>query len=89
MTNQDERFVVDGARTAPRRRSPPDPARHAGHARGQRRRSTAVRSWTRGSRVPAGFGLAVIAGLADDVRVAVDELRGERPDELAVAAAAT
>ena len=64
MTDQDERFVVtvsDHAPTAPGRPAPPatasDSADHGGAGSDG------------GSAIPAGFGLAVISGLADDVRV--------------------
>jgi len=64
MTDTDERFVVvvsDHAPTAPA--SPPEPAGREGAdeppAPGQ----------DVGVAIPAGFGLAVISGLADDVRV--------------------
>ena len=64
MTDQDERFVVtvsDHAPTAPGRPAPPatasDSAGHDGDG------------YDGGSAIPAGFGLAVISGLADDVRV--------------------
>ena len=74
MTDQDERFVVtvsDHAPTAPGRPAPPATASDsAGH-------DGAVRDgaghdgdgYDGGSAIPAGFGLAVISGLADDVRV--------------------
>ena len=69
MTDQDERFVVtvsDHAPTAPARPSAFGPAApaaasdSAGHDRA---------GYDGGSAIPAGFGLAVISGLADDVRV--------------------
>jgi serine/threonine-protein kinase RsbW len=59
MTDQGERFVVtvsDQAPTPPGR--PAAPAAAAGGA-----------GYDGGSAIPAGFGLAVISGLADDVRV--------------------
>jgi anti-sigma regulatory factor (Ser/Thr protein kinase) len=64
MTDQDERFVVtvsDHAPTAVGR--PPTPATVSdgtGHDGA---------GYDGGSAIPAGFGLAVISGLADDVRV--------------------
>jgi serine/threonine-protein kinase RsbW len=63
MTEQDERFVVtvsDHAPTAPAR-AETAPARDGG--------SREVVGYDGGSAIPAGFGLAVISGLADDVRV--------------------
>ena len=74
MTDQDERFVVtvsDHAPTATGRPAAPSTASDsAGH-------DGAVRDgaghdgdgYDGGSAIPAGFGLAVISGLADDVRV--------------------
>ena len=64
MTDQDERFVVtvsDHAPTAPGRPAPPATASDSAGPDG-------VGS-DGGSAIPAGFGLAVISGLADDVRV--------------------
>jgi hypothetical protein len=64
MTDQDERFVVtvsDHAPTATGRPAAPAAASDsAGHDRA---------GYDGGSAIPAGFGLAVISGLADDVRV--------------------
>ena len=64
MTDQDERFVVtvsDHAPTAPGRPAAPAAASDsAGHDSA---------GYDGGSAIPAGFGLAVISGLADDVRV--------------------
>jgi len=59
MTDQDERFVVtvsDHAPTAPGRQAASPKA------------SDGI-GYDGGSAIPAGFGLAVISGLADDVRV--------------------
>ena len=67
MTEQDERFVVtvsDHAPAAPSR--PAAPALARGGARGD---TGAVHEQDGASAIPAGFGLAVISGLADDVRV--------------------
>ena len=64
MTDSDERFVVvvsDHAPTAPA--SPPAPSK-GGDGDG-----SAAAGQDGGMAVPAGFGLAVISGLADDVRV--------------------
>jgi serine/threonine-protein kinase RsbW len=59
MTDQDERFVVTVSDHAP---TPPGrPAAPAAAADGA--------GYDGGSAIPAGFGLAVISGLADDVRV--------------------
>jgi len=84
MTDQDERFVVtvsDHAPTAPARTSasgPPAPAAasdsaghdSAGHdSAGQDGAGYEGAGYDGGSAIPAGFGLAVISGLADDVRV--------------------
>ena len=74
MTDQDERFVVtvsDHAPTAPGRPAPPatasDSAGHDGAVRDGAGHDGA--GYDGGSAIPAGFGLAVISGLADDVRV--------------------
>ena len=64
MTDTDERFVVvvsDHAPTASA--SPPEPAGRAGED------ESATRGHGAGMAIPVGFGLAVISGLADDVRV--------------------
>jgi serine/threonine-protein kinase RsbW len=64
MTDQDERFVVSVSDHAPtatgRPAAPATPSGGAGH--------DSVGS-DGGAAIPAGFGLAVISGLADDVRV--------------------
>jgi serine/threonine-protein kinase RsbW len=63
MTDSGERFVVtvsDHAPTATPRPAASAPARGDGGA---------VRDQEGGSAIPPGFGLAVISGLADDVRV--------------------
>jgi serine/threonine-protein kinase RsbW len=67
MTDSGERFVVtvsDHAPAAPAR--PAAPALARGDARSD---TGAVREQDGASAIPAGFGLAVISGLADDVRV--------------------
>ena len=84
MTDQDERFVVtvsDHAPTAPARPSASGPAApaaasdsaghdSAGHdSAGQDGAGYEGAGYDGGSAIPAGFGLAVISGLADDVRV--------------------
>jgi anti-sigma regulatory factor (Ser/Thr protein kinase) len=69
MTDQDERFVVtvsDHAPTATGRPAAPSTASdNAGHDGAGHDGA----GYDGGSAIPAGFGLAVIAGLADDVRV--------------------
>ena len=64
MTDQDERFVVTVSDHAPpaagRPAAPAAASDSAGHDRA---------GYDGGSAIPAGFGLAVISGLADDVRV--------------------
>jgi serine/threonine-protein kinase RsbW len=68
MTEQDERFVVtvsDHAPTAPARAGT-TPASDGGSREGV---GPDGAGYDGGSAIPAGFGLAVISGLADDVRV--------------------
>ena len=68
MTEQDERFVVtvsDHAPTAPARVAT-TPASDGGSREGVGYDGV---GYDGGSALPAGFGLAVISGLADDVRV--------------------
>ena len=68
MTDQDERFVVtvsDHAPTAPARPAAA-PASDGGSREGVGYDGAGNDG---GSAIPAGFGLAVISGLADDVRV--------------------
>jgi serine/threonine-protein kinase RsbW len=64
MTDQDERFVVTVSDHAPtatgRPAAPATPSDRAGHDSA---------GSDGGAAIPAGFGLAVISGLADDVRV--------------------
>jgi anti-sigma regulatory factor (Ser/Thr protein kinase) len=74
MTDQDERFVVtvsDHAPTATGRAAAPaaasDSAGHDGAGHDGAGHDGA--GYHGGSAIPAGFGLAVISGLADDVRV--------------------
>jgi serine/threonine-protein kinase RsbW len=64
MTDQDERFVVTVSDHAPT--SAGHPAAPAAAAGGTGRGGIGHDG---GSAIPAGFGLAVISGLADDVRV--------------------
>jgi serine/threonine-protein kinase RsbW len=66
MTDSDERFVVvvsDHAPTAPA--SPSEP----GDGTDGEDRAGSAPAGQDGMAIPAGFGLAVISGLADDVRV--------------------
>jgi serine/threonine-protein kinase RsbW len=68
MTDQDQRFVVtvsDHAPTAPARPAAA-PASDGGSREGVGHDGA---GYDGGSAIPAGFGLAVISGLADDVRV--------------------
>src|SRR5580693_5525704 len=72
MTDQDQRFVVtvsDHAPTAPARSAVP--ATDSGTRDGTGRDSSGYEAIGHdgGSAFPAGFGLAVISGLAEDVRV--------------------
>ena len=62
MTDQDERFVVTVSDHAPAATGRPAAAAAVGDSRGRVGDDG-------GSAIPAGFGLAVISGLADDVRV--------------------
>ena len=70
MTDQDERFVVvvsDHAPTAPAALAAP--AGSNGVGVGSDHSAEAAREPGNGTAIAAGFGLAVISGLADDVRV--------------------
>jgi serine/threonine-protein kinase RsbW len=70
MTDQGERFVVvvsDHAPTTPT--AVPALAPAAGDGAGRDGSAEAGREPDSGTAIPAGFGLAVISGLADDVRV--------------------
>ena len=74
MTDQDERFVVTVSDHAPTATGRPAATATASDSAGH---DGAVRDgaghdgdgYDGGSAIPAGFGLAVISGLADDVRV--------------------
>ncbi len=69
MTDQDQRFVVtvsDHAPTAPARPATPAPP---GDGAGHEAVGYEAVGYDGGSAFPAGFGLAVISGLAEDVRV--------------------
>ena len=68
MTDQGERFDRGGERPGPRRAPPRCPAPAAGANGGT---GLASPPWSRARTtpaIPAGFGLAVISGLADDVQ---------------------
>jgi serine/threonine-protein kinase RsbW len=70
MTDADERFVVvvsDHAPTAPA--APSGPSGGNGEGTGRDGDADAAGGRDGGVAIPAGFGLAVISGLADDVRV--------------------
>jgi serine/threonine-protein kinase RsbW len=73
MTAADERFVVtvsDHAPTAAAQAGAPASGNGAaGHGAGGNGSEQAAQVEDDGSAFPAGFGLAVISGLADDVRV--------------------
>ena len=64
MTDQDERFVVTVSDHAPTATGRPAATAAASDSAGHDRVGS-----DGGSAIPAGFGLAVISGLADDVRV--------------------
>ena len=64
MTDTDERFVVVVSDHAPTASASPSESGDAGGGDG-----SALPEPEGGMAVPAGFGLAVISGLADDVRV--------------------
>jgi serine/threonine-protein kinase RsbW len=65
MTDTDERFVVVVSDHAPAAPSPSAPAGDEA----ARRDGPGARDQDGAMAIPAGFGLAVISGLADDVRV--------------------
>jgi len=70
MTDADERFVVvvsDHAPTAPA--APSRPSGGSGESAGRDGDAEAPGGQDGGTAIPVGFGLAVISGLADDVRV--------------------
>ena len=78
MTDQDERFVVTVSDHAPTATGRPAAPATASDSAGHGGASSATASDSAdhggagsdgGSAIPAGFGLAVISGLADDVRV--------------------
>ena len=66
MTDSDERFVVVVSDHAPT--APASPAEPGDGTDGEDRAGSAPPGQD-GTAIPAGFGLAVISGLADDVRV--------------------
>jgi serine/threonine-protein kinase RsbW len=72
MTEQDERFVVtvsDHAPTAPARVGTAPASHGSREGVGYDGAGYDGAGYDGGSAIPAGFGLAVISGLADDVRV--------------------
>jgi serine/threonine-protein kinase RsbW len=69
MTAADERFVVTVSDHAPTAGAPASGNGAAGHGAGGNGSEQAAEVEDDGSAFPAGFGLAVISGLADDVRV--------------------
>ena len=68
MTDADERFVVVVSDHAPATPASPSAPADAG-SEGAGRDGPVVRDQDGAMAIPAGFGLAVISGLADDVRV--------------------
>jgi anti-sigma regulatory factor (Ser/Thr protein kinase) len=69
MTDQDERFVVVVSDHAPTASAAPSIANGNTSVRGGPADSADAQEQDGTSAIPAGFGLAVISGLADDVRV--------------------
>jgi serine/threonine-protein kinase RsbW len=69
MTDQDERFVVVVSDHAPTGTAGPADANGHGVSQGAAPGATAVAQGADDAGIQAGFGLAVISGLADDVRV--------------------
>jgi anti-sigma regulatory factor (Ser/Thr protein kinase) len=69
MTNSGERFVVTVSDHAPNAGASPAGARDGGGAVGDNGFEQPAHVFDGGLAIPAGFGLAVISGLADDVRV--------------------
>ena len=69
MTDQDERFVVTVSDHAPTPAVHPAAAATAAEGAGRDGIGYDGIGYDGGSAIPAGFGLAVISGLADDVRV--------------------
>ena len=69
MTDQDERFVVTVSDHAPTPAVHPAAAATAAEGTGRDGIGYDGIGYDGGSAIPAGFGLAVISGLADDVRV--------------------
>ncbi len=69
MTDQDERFVVVVSDHAPTSTAQVAGANGHGVSRGGAAGTAALVQGADDAGIPAGFGLAVISGLADDVRV--------------------
>jgi serine/threonine-protein kinase RsbW len=69
MTDQDERFVVVVSDHAPTSTAGPADANGGSVSQGAAPGATAVVQGADDAGIPGGFGLAVISGLADDVRV--------------------
>jgi serine/threonine-protein kinase RsbW len=69
MTDQDERFVVVVSDHAPTGTAQVAGANGHGVSQGSPASTAALAQGADDAGIPAGFGLAVISGLADDVRV--------------------
>ena len=69
MTDQDERFVVVVSDHAPTSTVPSAGTNGHGVSQGTPASTVSVVQGAAEAGIPAGFGLAVISGLADDVRV--------------------
>jgi serine/threonine-protein kinase RsbW len=69
MTDQDERFVVVVSDQAPTSTAGPGDANGHSVSQAAAPGATAAAQGADDAGIPAGFGLAVISGLADDVRV--------------------
>ena len=69
MTDSGERFVVTVSDHAPTATAPLARGQASGAGADENGSEQAARVHDGGSAIPAGFGLAVISGLADDVRV--------------------
>jgi len=69
MTNSGERFVVTVSDHAPNAGASPAGSREGGDGAGENGFEQPTHVFDGGLAIPAGFGLAVISGLAEDVRV--------------------
>ena len=69
MTNSGERFVVTVSDHAPTAGASPAGSRDGAGGAGDNGFEQPAQVFDSGLAIPAGFGLAVISGLADDVRV--------------------